>query len=654
MTLSWYIKRLHAMSLREVLFRIRVALRKRLWRIMLKSGRAYGMPSGGLSSTDFSQSGQPLDLSALSVNGEARDLIKEAEVYLRHEWRFWGRTDCSEGPIDWHLDPSTGRRAPAVFGFDINHRDGDSVGDIKWIWEKNRHHHLTVLALAYALTGEERFAAEVESQLQSWIEQNPPLIGVNWTHPLEHGIRLISWAWCERLLRRSPAHERLFGEGRVLWSSIHAHQKFIADMYCRGSSANNHLIGEMAGLYIASCAFPVFEASDGWRMLAKKILEEELSRQTFPSGLNREMAFPYHLFVFEFAIAAYAEGQRAQDTFSPQFVETLRRMIEAVPSLTDMGGNLPRYGDSDEGRAVQLQASSASRDAWLYHVSRPLLGASEPPTDEGQLASGVLLAGLQITGQSAGSDRSVGSVGSVGYEDAGIYVLASSRGTPEEVFVTADAGPLGFLSIAAHGHADALSFTLSAGGRAFFVDPGTFDYYSQPKWRRYFRSVFAHNTLVVDGEDQSVQEGAMMWGRRAEAGVSRWEPDDSGGILEASHDGYRGVGITHRRRLRLAGSHLEIVDAVEGQKFHDLQLRFHLHPDCRIDGCAARSVRVRREQINVEITLPETVKLRIVRGGADAGWYSPAYSVRQEATTLIGEVRGELPLELLTSVEAHC
>ena len=103
-----------------------------------------------------------------------------------------------------------------------------------------------------------------------------------------------------------------------------------------------------------------------------------------------------------------------------------------------------------------------------------------------------------------------------------------------------DCGELGFGSLAAHGHADALSVTVRAGGVDVLVDPGTYDYFTFPDWRRYFRSTRAHNTLGIDGVDQSAQLGLVSVGppgRRpaASTGVRVREADP----LPGEHDGYR-------------------------------------------------------------------------------------------------------------------
>ncbi len=111
------------------------------------------------------------------------------------------------------------------------------------------------------------------------------------------------------------------------------------------------------------------------------------------------------------------------------------------------------------------------------------------------------------------------------FADAGMHILRTPRGDGPEIWCRCDGGPHGFLSIAAHGHADALSVEVRHDGVELLVDPGTYCYHGEPEWRSYFRSTRAHNTIEVDGEDQAVEAGPFMWAEHADAvvdGVRRW------------------------------------------------------------------------------------------------------------------------------------
>ena len=127
------------------------------------------------------------------------------------------------------------------------------------------------------------------------------------------------------------------------------------------------------------------------------------------------------------------------------------------------------------------------------------------------------------------------------YADAGLTLLRSSPSDGEEIWCRCDAGPHGFLSIAAHAHADALAVEVRYDGTDVLADPGTYCYHGEPGWRSYFRSTLAHNTIEVDGQDQSTSGGPFLWTRHARSRLLELETDADGEVTawSAEHDGYR-------------------------------------------------------------------------------------------------------------------
>lgn len=634
-SLKWYINRLNAMSLDEITFRFKIFFKKQIWK------RGFNLTASWNTKSRRNEEWQVQNVAKQKLDL----LIKEANLYLDHEWHFFDLNGLKEEQIDWHRDPVSGIKAPKKFGFSINHKNEDLVGNIKITWEKNRHHHLTALAVAYHFTKDEKYAKEVIQQLENWIKQNPFLIGVNWTHPLEQSIRLISWVWCERLLRPSKYYDSFFSKESEFWDSVYQHQFFIVETYSRGSSANNHLIGEMAGLYIASTVWPWFDKSKQWKNLSKRILEEEIQKQTFESGINKELAFSYHIFVLEFYILAIFEAKRNDESFSTKTEDLLKKMLSVIPELRDVGKNLPNYGDGDEGMAIKLQFLEGRRDDWLLQLGDSLLGTDLNSKNE--LTFPFLLFNRPPLSQSY-SNYNLKS--SIGYEAPGIYVLSEKRDTSEELFVIADAGPLGFLSIAAHGHADALSFTMSYGGVPFFIDPGTYVYHTDYKWRKYFRGTLAHNTITINGLDQSEQAGAFLWTNKAKTFVKKW--DSKKNILLALHDGYKKrLNVIHERKLELSESALFILDQLTGEKVDTVEMRYHLHPDCDLKEIQ-NGYLIQNGDKKLQIELPIGWEFRIAVGEPNAGWYSPAFDKKVEsATIIVSKQNVELPVEIKTIIK---
>ena len=146
-----------------------------------------------------------------------------------------------------------------------------------------------------------------------------------------------------------------------------------------------------------------------------------------------------------------------------------------------------------------------------------------------------------------------------------------------------NAGPLGYGSIAAHGHADALAFTLSLGGLEFLIDPGTYAYHTKKQWRDYFRGTGAHNTVRVDVQDQSVAGGNFLWLEHARVRCIAWEESAHTDRFAGEHDGYLRLldPVKHAREMLFdkANRRLVITDRIECKARHTIEQRWHFAED---------------------------------------------------------------------------
>ena len=166
----------------------------------------------------------------------------------------------------------------------------------------------------------------------------------------------------------------------------------------------------------------------------------------------------------------------------------------------------------------------------------------------------------------------------VAFTEGGYHVMRTAN-----CLVTFDTGPLGYLSTAAHGHADALSITLSANGIPLLIDPGTYGYQEGGEWRQFLRSTAAHNTVVVDNRDQSEMQGTFLWGRKATCHLLEEYLSDDFAIIVAEHDGYRNEGIVHRRTLIYDKPDcLFVIDELNGTGSHQFEQLWHLPVDATL------------------------------------------------------------------------
>ncbi|MFF1304685.1 alginate lyase family protein [Streptomyces sp. NPDC058307] len=626
MSVGWYLRRLSRMGPHEVAGRVGDTLRRRRWR-----SAPPDCPS--VTGARFTAVLPTGTIAAVPADA-AKRLVAEADRLMDGHAEFFGVARDDLADPDWWRDPKTGRRAPSAYAFDVPYRSEDAVGDIKQIWEPSRHQYLTQLAAAYAITGNERYAERVAEHLRSWWSVNPPLRGVHWISGIELGIRLLSWVWVRRLLDGWPGAADLFEGNPVARNQIWHHQRWLAAFPSRGSSANNHVIAETAGQFAASCAFDWFPSSARWRADALRSLDRQLRGNTYGSGLNRELATEYHGLVLELGLAAVAEADAAGVQVPATVRLVLLRMTDALAAVVDNRLRPPRQGDADDGHGLIVDGAGTDRWASLLATGDAVFGRLDwwPEVTATDVRTPLLAALVKPAEPSVTRPASRPAH----FADAGMTIL---RG-PEELWCRCDGGPHGFLSIAAHAHADALSVEVRHDGVDVLADPGTYCYHGQPEWRQYFRSTLGHNTLQLDGGDQSVSGGPFLWTRHAESRVLAADASGEVARWAAEHDGYQ--GSVHRRRVELtaASQELTLVDEVSGPR-RTVNLAFHLGPAITADltGSRARLAWTRDgEDRSAVLDLPAQLSWQAHRGESEPplGWYSAGFGRKEPATTLIG------------------
>ncbi|MEU6271769.1 alginate lyase family protein [Streptomyces populi] len=641
MSAGWYLRRLSRMGPREVGGRVGDTVRRRRWR----SAPPVCPSVRGARFTALLPAGT---VDAVPPDA-AKRLVAEADRLMDGHAEFFGVERHDMASPDWSFDPKSWRRAPLVYAFDVPYRDEEAVGDIKQIWEPSRHQYLTVLAAAYAVTGDERYAERVAAHLRSWWAVNTPLRGAQWTSGIELGIRLLSWVWIRRLLDGWPGAAALFEDNPEAREQIWHHQRWLAAFPSRGSSANNHVVAEAAGQLAASCAFGWFPSSARWRTDALRSLERNLRANTFGSGLNRELATEYHGLVLELGLAALAEADAAGVRVPATVRLVLLRMTDALAAVVDNRLRPPRQGDADDGHGLVVDGAGTDRWGSLLATGEAVFGRLGwwPEVTGTDMRTSLLAALVRPYAKDGTVTRPAARPAH--FADAGMTIL---RG-PEEIWVRCDGGPHGFLSIAAHAHADALSVEVRHDGVDVLADPGTYCYHGQPEWRRYFRSTLGHNTLELDGTDQSGSGGPFLWTRHARSRVL--VADTSGEAVArwcAEHDGYE--PSVHRRRVELtaASREVKVVDEVRGPR-RAVRLAFHLGPavTAELEGSRARLTWTRDgEERSAVLDLPGELDWRAHRGESEPplGWYSAGFGRKEPATTLVGTGSAEGTREFTT------
>ncbi|MET0534720.1 MAG: alginate lyase family protein [Steroidobacter sp.] len=647
MSLKWKLHRLSAMSGWEVGYRVRQRVQA--------SVEQFGLHSTETPPPARSQTGAAW-VATLPAGFDVEKYRRAADEILGGRFPVFAMPAAELGfPPQWNRDPKTGKQAPLRFGKTLNYRDESIVGDIKYLWEPSRHSQLVTLAQAWHLSRDDRYAQGCRVLLESWLDQCPYPSGVHWTSSLEHAIRLVNWSFAWHLLGGDAAtiFQGATGEAfKQRWlTSVYQHCQFIAGHFSRYSSANNHLLGELMGLFVASITWPLWKRSGRWTRIARRELEREALLQNGEDGVNREQANWYHHEVADMMILCGLIARANGCDFSTAYWHRLRRMLDYIASIMDANGHVPNFGDADDAIIARLD-SSASVD-----VYRSLLATGAVLFDSAEFkfkAAAVDDKTRWLLGDAAAAKFESIDMSSVSlpirrdFLRAGYFILGDRFETKREVRVVADAGPLGYLSIAAHGHADALSFTLSAGGRELLIDPGTYAYHTQRMWRDYFKGTSAHNTVRIDGVDQSVSGGNFLWIKHAQAQVIAVERTP---LLErwvASHDGYARLKhpVTHRREILVEKelSRLQVTDELMGSGAHDVEIFWHFAEQCLVE-MDRTGVRATHGEVALTMSIPEGLHCQIHRGvekPQPAGWISRSFDAKQPTTTVVmsGRITG--------------
>jgi hypothetical protein len=534
-------------------------------------------------------------------------------------------------PIDWHRDPSTGKRAPKRHWSQIEYLDPETVGDYKLLWEVNRHQHFVALGQAYAYSRDSRYADAFVSQLTSWIAENPPRVGVNWASSLEVSYRAISWLWALQLFADAPQ----LTDGvllRVL-ESLRRHGAHVARYLSTYYSPNTHLTGEALGLLYIGTALPLFESASRWRTLGWDILREQLFRQVRADGTYFEQALYYHRYTADIYQHALVLSDANGWPREAAVWERAEKLVEFLVHAVHPDGTVPLVGDDDGGRLMRLDGLPTRDARPTLATGAALFGRSDMRRVAADAveeciwllgAKGAATLATHLPAAPAGESRA--------FRDGGFYVMRDGWG-PGATWALIDGGPHGSLNCG-HAHADALSIELAAGGRTILTDGGTFSYTGVP--RDEFRSTEWHNTVTVDGESSSVTGGLFHWRHVARTTTSAWTSTPEHDYWRGSQDGYARLSdptVHERSVMLLHGRYLVVHDVVAAAKSHRWTAHWHLAPDLGLRAGAGAGVQV------IDPSRDDAVLLQLLAigdGTLETGqsWRSEAYGAKRVAPSV--------------------
>lgn len=594
--------------------------------------------------------------------------LTQAERILEHEFSFFGSTiKCAE-TIEWQEDPLSRKRWPNRFYTEMKYygqrtsggeAKGNAIpGDVKYVWELNRHQHFIVLGKAYWLTQDEKYAAEFVRQCVSWIENNQYLYGINWTSALEAALRASAWMWAYFFCLEAGALDA--HANALILRALQLHGRFISRNLSFYVSPYNHLIGEASALFMLGSLFPEFHEAERWRKKGWTILNNEVVKQFHRDGMCVEQAISYHHFTLGFYLTAIILAERNGLAVSAEMRNRLERALEFSLFSTQPDGRHPMIGDHDNARSVYF----GNQQLWdfrdLLATGAVLFQRSDMKKMAGEFSeSNLWLLGPESHQKFSLLNSNAPKERSKLFRDSG-YAIFRSGWNRDDHYIIFDCGQQSDglfrdenVSVA-HGHADFLSFSLHAYGVPMLIDSGMLTYNGDLNWQNYFRGASAHNAITVDGRGPSNLVGRLGYNYVPTVEQSFYNCQADFAFIEGCYTGF-GANLRHRRGVFWRkGEYWLIFDALFGLGEHQVERWFHFAPGVAAQLNGRRMMTQRRDHKNIllqEIGLRESA-LELHEGGEQPaqGWFAPGYGEKAPAQVLCSRLSGVLPMYFSTLI----
>lgn len=564
--ITWYLNRLKAMNMGEICWRFQ---QKNLQKQERRKYYKENLPVYEFELLDeLKNLNAQVDRISINWNNEKFTVFKEQNLFGGYSYNKYKRA--------WDAGFQTENVWPTdQCSYDISISQREDIGDIRTNWELNRHYQFAGMAKSFYVTGDLSILEELQELFYDWNNKNHFLCGVEWTSAMEIAIRVNSWIYTYCFLNK--AFEKYNLENNKILKDISRGIIVMADYIVKHrakySSANNHLIVEMYAVGMSG----IFFDYKPWEKLAFNILTKELPRQNYADGVNKEMSLHYQSFVMEAYGLLMIEMKHNHIKIPQIWEEYLMHMSEFMCDCCGEYGETVVFGDNDEGKILDL----SGEDFDHYRYVLDLMGSVLPKRySKMENIHENLYWILSDDFQNSVLKKNCYYSPEVKCYREGGYTLWRSKNN--KVLIGIDHADLGFGSLAAHGHADALSFQMFIEGMPVFVDPGTYNYHVSKMMRDDFRATKNHNTVCVDGANQAEILGPFLWGKRYECKEAEVQEQEEEIYFEAA---IQNNGNTHKRKMRMSDKDIikiEICDDLELSKdTKKVEQIFMLGTECR-------------------------------------------------------------------------
>jgi hypothetical protein len=552
--------------------------------------------------------------------------VDEAERILNGEFKYFAHNFVQTGfPPDWHRDPISGKKLDSKKHWSEISDEGEL--DIKFIWEASRFGMVYTLVRAYASAQDEKFAEAFWTLIESWAESNPPNTGPNWMDGQEAALRLMAWTFGYYQFSPSSTPERI--AQFTVMIAVHA-ERIYKNIDYAISTHSNHTISEAFGLWLVGLLFPELKDAENYLKLGRRLLEQEAAAQIFPDGSYSMHSLNYHRFVLHIYLCMIRLGELNQSPVPNLIYQRVSASIDFLSQLIDPEtGQMPLYGSNDGALVLPLNACDFTDYRPLLQLGSYVIKKQflfEPgPWDED------LFWFYGITALSPNpSTLPRQAINKTSFPNGGIYLLRSTNSKAMIRCTDFRSRP---------SHADQLHVDLWLDGKNIACDAGTYLYSGEGIWRNGLAHTSAHNTVIVDNQDQMKMLTRFTWTNWSKGSVLRRE----GNTFQGKHDGYKRLAdsVSHKRTvLSLGEDRWLVVDYLIGRQNHHYALHWLLADLPHGEQKNLILLSVGAVKYKVQVGLSEgTSTFSVVRGDAKStrGWRSQYYGEKEPALSVMLE-----------------
>jgi hypothetical protein len=481
-------------------------------------------------------------------------------------------------------------------GLEPDWLNAEFPADKEWRREWSKFGYGRNLAQAFCETNDARYLRVWERLVRSWNLQ----VSVDHDSSFVTARRIRNWIHAWTLFAEAPGFTGFAGGfTEQLFASL---RDQVAHLRVHLSPERNHRTLELLTLFLAALALPDLDPDGALVAFAMSELHSNLLEDILADGVHRERSTHYHHLALRTFLGARENARRFGLAFPREYDTRLELACDFALHSHRPDGAIPALSDSDSESYAELLALAADllqRQDLLYAATAGALGA--PPQCR-----------------------------CVDFPDGGYFIQRSGWGDgpasfAEQRFLIFDCGPLGD---GGHGHYDLLSVEIAARGRPLIVDPGRYTYSEEPpNWRRWFKSTAAHNTVCVDGLDQTRYQRTRPKGPVAQGSLLRRSSAPGFDLLAGEARSPEYDAVHTRWVLFVADAYWIIADELRASRPHRYDLRFHLpahaegHTTLATDAVDAV---VRAPGLALVFAPVRTPRI-------EPGWVAPEYGVKHAA-----------------------